>query len=102
MGFIRRPVSAQISPPIMHCSFQQGAQPDNNAILRGYSAKCLCAYIITFMAKKQDVFQKTLEVFDYPPVYKNRVCMHEIAVYLSLIYASLVPYNPWFHRQSLC
>lgn len=76
MGFIRRPVSAQISPPIMHCSFQQGAQPDNNAFLRCYSAKCLCAYIITFMAKKQDVFQKTLEVFDYPPVYKNRVCMH--------------------------
>lgn len=37
------------------------------------------------MAKKQNVSQKTLEVFDYPPVYKNRVFMDEVALYLFML-----------------
>ncbi len=45
------------------------------------------------MAEKQAVSQKTLEVFDYTPAYKNRVCLHEVAVYLRLIHATLVPYS---------
>ncbi len=93
MGFIWRPVSAQISLSIMCCSFQQSEQPDNFSVLWIYSAKCLCAYIITFMAEKQVVSQKTLEVFYYTPAYKNRVCLHEVAVYLRLIHATLVPYS---------
>ncbi len=91
--FIWRPVSVQISLFIMCCSFQQSEQPDNISVLWSYSAKCLCAYIITFMAEKQVVSQKTLEVFDYTPAYKNRVCLHEVAVYLRLIHATIVPYS---------
>lgn len=45
------------------------------------------------MAKKQNVSQKTLEVFDYPPVYKNKVFMDEVALYFRLIHASLGAYN---------